>query len=66
MEEERMITKEMNIGEILRENQAAAGILMESGMHCLGCPSSQLESLEEACAVHGLVVENILDKLNNI
>ena len=61
-----MITKEMNIGEILRENQAAAGILMESGMHCLGCPSSQLESLEEACAVHGLVVENILDKLNNI
>jgi hydroxylamine reductase len=66
MEEEKMITKEMNIGEILRENQAAAGILMESGMHCLGCPSSQLESLEEACAVHGLVVENILDKLNNI
>ncbi|BCJ93676.1 disulfide oxidoreductase [Anaerocolumna cellulosilytica] len=61
-----MITKEMNIGEILRENQGAASILMESGMHCLGCPSSQLESLEEACAVHGIVVEDILTKLNNI
>lgn len=59
-----MITKEMNIGEILRNNPKAAEILMGSGMHCLGCPSSQMESLEEACMVHGLHANEILDKLN--
>ena len=42
------ITKEMTIGEILRTNPDVASILMEAGMHCLGCPSAQGESLEEA------------------
>jgi hydroxylamine reductase len=59
-----MITKEMYIGEILRSEPSAAEILMGCGMHCLGCPSSQMESLEEACMVHGLDVDGVLDKLN--
>lgn len=60
-----MITKDMLLGDILKENPAAAGVLMGCGMHCLGCPSSQMESLEDACMVHGLEAEYLLDKLNN-
>ena len=48
------ITKEMTIGEILRTNPDVAPVLMEAGMHCLGCPSAQGESLEEAAMVHGM------------
>lgn len=59
-----MITKEMTIGEILRMNPESAEVLMGCGMHCLGCPSSQMESLEEACMVHGLDAETVLGKLN--
>lgn len=61
-----MITKEMTIGEVLRINSAFAEILMSFGMHCLGCPSSQMETLEEACMVHGLDSEGLIEKLNNI
>ena len=46
------ITKDMTIGEILRTNPAVAPILMEAGMHCLGCPSAQAESLEEAAKIY--------------
>lgn len=60
-----MITKEMIIGEILRAKPETAEILMGCGMHCLGCPSSQMESLEDACMVHGLPVEEVLSKLNS-
>ena len=59
-----MITKEMILGEILRTKPEAAGILMGCGMHCIGCPSSQMESLEDACMVHGLPVDEVLAKLN--
>ncbi len=59
-----MITKEMILGEILRVKPEAAATLMECGMHCLGCPSSQMESLEDACMVHGLPVDELLAKLN--
>lgn len=59
-----MITKEMVLGDILRQNPNAAEILMGFGMHCLGCPSSQVESLEDACMVHGLKVTDVIDKLN--
>ena len=52
-----MITKDMLLGDILKENPSSAGVLMGCGMHCLGCPSSQMESLEDACMVHGLEVE---------
>lgn len=64
-EENKMatITKDMTIGEILRTNPAVAPILMEAGMHCLGCPSAQGESLEEAALVHGMNVEDIMKKI---
>ena len=57
------ITKEMTIGEILRENPDVAPILMEAGMHCLGCPSAQGESLEEAAMVHGIDVEALMKNI---
>lgn len=58
------ITADTLIGDILQKNPNAAPILMEIGMHCLGCPASQMESLSEACAVHGVDVTEILAKLN--
>ena len=62
--EDGKITKDMTIGTILQENAQYANILMGFGMHCLGCPSSQAESLEDACEVHGLDVNEVLAKLN--
>ena len=61
---EGQVTKDMVIGEILKANPAHAEILLAAGMHCLGCPSSQMESLEEACMVHGIDVNELLEKLN--
>ena len=58
------ITKEMTIGEILAINPMVAPILMEIGMHCLGCPSAQGETLEEAAMVHGIDVELLVEKIN--
>jgi len=58
------INKSMTIGEILRIHRGTARILMEFGMHCIGCPSSASESLEEACAVHGSNVDELVDQLN--
>ena len=58
------ITKEMTIGEILRTDEGLVPILMETGMHCLGCPSAQAESLEDACMVHGTDVDEIVSKMN--
>jgi hybrid cluster-associated redox disulfide protein len=55
----------MTIGEILRMDSGLAGILMNNGMHCLGCPSSQMESIQEACMVHGIDVNNMLEQLNS-
>lgn len=57
-------TKDMTIGEILSKNPAAAPVLLEAGMHCLGCPSAQMESLEEAAMVHGMNVDALIDSLN--
>ena len=54
------ITKEMTIGEILRANPEVAPVLMEAGMHCLGCPASQGESLEEAAMVHGIDIDDLM------
>ena len=59
-----MITKTTKIGELLDSNPEKADILLEAGMHCLGCPASQAETLEEACEVHGIDVEELLEKLN--
>ncbi|MDD3186537.1 MAG: DUF1858 domain-containing protein [Anaerostipes sp.] len=58
------ITKETTIGEVLRIDENLAAILMASGMHCVGCPSSQGESVEEAAFVHGMNADELVGKLN--
>jgi hybrid cluster-associated redox disulfide protein len=58
------ITKDMTIGEILKINQGLAPVLMAGGMHCIGCPSSQMETLEEAAMVHGIECDVLLARLN--
>lgn len=58
------VTKDMVIGQILQINEGVIPILMQSGMHCLGCPSSQMESLEDACLVHGIDADALIDQLN--
>ena len=59
-----MVTKDMTIGQLLMENPNVAPILMEVGMHCLGCPSAQAESLEDAAMVHGLDADLLVKKIN--
>ncbi len=54
------ITKQTTMGEMLEYNRGIAYILMQAGMHCVGCPSSIQETLEEACAVHGLDADQVL------
>lgn len=54
------IEKTTTIGEILEK----ADLLLEAGMHCLGCPASQMETLEEACEVHGIDADELVEKLN--
>lgn len=56
------ITKDMFIGDILRQTPDAAPILMEAGMHCLGCPSAQGETLEEAAMVHGMDINVLMER----
>lgn len=59
-----MINKEMTIAEIIAQDQGVIPILLDAGMHCIGCPSAQGESLEEACMVHGMDVNVLVDKIN--
>ena len=59
-----VITKETTIGEVLQINPNLAGVLMSGGMHCVGCPSSQGESLEEAAMVHGIEADLLVARLN--
>lgn len=59
------INKDMTIGELLEKVPEKAEILLEAGMHCLGCPASQAETIEEACEVHGIDVEELIKKLNS-
>ncbi len=58
------ITKDMTIGEIVRNFPNSIEILMSFGMGCVGCPSAQGESLEEAAMVHGMDIEKLLEALN--
>ena len=58
------INKDTRIGEILMNAPEKAQILLEVGMHCIGCPASQMETLEEACDVHGIDVEEVVERLN--
>lgn len=59
-------TKDMTIGEMLRKNPEVAPVLMSAGMHCVGCPSAQGETLEEAAMVHGMNVDELLEALNQL
>ncbi|MEG0013220.1 MAG: DUF1858 domain-containing protein [Cellulosilyticaceae bacterium] len=61
----KQITKDMIIGQILQVDKGVIPILMNSGMHCLGCPSSQMESIEDACAVHGMDVDALVKEIND-
>lgn len=58
------ITKDMIIGDILDEHRDTAPFFLEMGMHCLGCPSARGESVEDACAVHGVDADAFVQKLN--
>ena len=58
------VNKDMLIGEIIAPDPGNAAILMASGMHCVGCPASQGESLEEAAQVHGMDCEQLVKDMN--
>ncbi|MBU5437037.1 DUF1858 domain-containing protein [Tissierella sp. MSJ-40] len=58
------ITKDMLIGEIIRKKPESVDILLGFGMGCIGCPGSQMESLEEAAMVHGIDLEKLMNALN--
>lgn len=59
------ITKNTLIGQLLQIDPNIAAILMRAGMHCIGCPSSQMESLEEAAMVHGMDVDVLVQQIND-
>ena len=60
------VTKDTIIGDILDMNLNTARVFMEIGMHCLGCPASRSETLEQACMVHGADVDEVLDRVNEV
>lgn len=59
-----IVTKQSLIGDILDADRSTAPYFLEMGMHCLGCPSARGESIEQACAVHGVDVNVLVEKLN--
>jgi hybrid cluster-associated redox disulfide protein len=59
-----MVTKDMTIQSILEQHEDVAPILMASGMHCLGCAMAHGETLEQACAVHGIDVDALVQQIN--
>ena len=60
----KMVNKDMLIGELLVKYPQAAPVLMSIGMHCLGCPSAQAESLADAAMVHGIDADALVEKIN--
>ena len=63
------ITKDTMIGELLRDQEhidSIAEVLFGTGMHCLGCPSSQMETIEQAAMVHGIEPQELVDRLNDV
>ncbi len=60
-----VITKDMFISDVLNLNQGTIPIFMQNGLHCLGCAMASGESIEEACAVHGLPCDSLLTELND-
>ncbi len=61
---EQYVTGETLVGEIVTQYPEAVEILLSIGMHCLGCPASRAESLEDACAVHGIPAEQVIEAIN--
>lgn len=59
-----VVTKETNLGDILDADPTTAIYFMQIGMHCLGCPASRGENLEQACWVHGVDVDDLVEQLN--
>ena len=59
-----IVTKETVIGDILDFAPSTAPFFLEMGMHCLGCPASRGESVEDACAVHGVDADELVKKIN--
>ena len=58
------ITKNSTIGDILDADRSLAPYFLEMGMHCLGCPSARAETIEQACMVHGVDADELVEKLN--
>ena len=56
--------KDTLIGDIIDQDPEKVNVLIEAGMHCIGCPASQMETIEQACEVHGIDVNEVLEKLN--
>lgn len=59
-----MITKDMTIGEVVRTHPDKIEVLMDFGMGCVGCPSAQMETIEQAAMVHGMNVDDLIEALN--
>ena len=59
-----MITKDMTIGEVIEADARKAEVLMSFGMGCVGCPSAQAETIEEAAMVHGINLNELMEALN--
>ena len=59
------VTKDTMIGELLQIDEGVAPILLNIGLHCLGCPSSQMETIEQAAMVHGIDSEMLVDEINS-
>ena len=59
------VSKDILIGQLLQIDPNIAPILVRAGMHCLGCPSSQMESLEEAAMVHGMDADLLVQQIND-
>ena len=61
---ETYVTGETLVGEIVTQYPEAVEVLLSIGMHCLGCPASRAESLADACAVHGMPVDRVVEAIN--
>ncbi|MDR1688522.1 MAG: DUF1858 domain-containing protein [Clostridiales bacterium] len=61
----KQISKDMTIAEILTVDRGVVPFLLNAGMHCVGCPSAAMETLEEASFVHGTEVDNLVDEIND-
>ena len=60
-----IVTKDTIVGDIVNADEGVAPILMYSGLHCLGCAMASGETIEEACMVHGMDCDELIEELNN-